>query len=99
MLAGSGGTMVEALDDASVRPIPITADDAAEMLAETRVAQVLARPRAMPPPPLGALHDLIVRLSAGSAGSRRSSRRSTSTRFAWARRACRILDARVVLAS
>ena len=51
LLAGSGGTMVEALDDASVRPIPLTAGDAAEMLAETRVARVLARPRGHAPAP------------------------------------------------
>ena len=37
LLAGSGGTLVEALDDASVRPVPLTAGDAAEMLGETRV--------------------------------------------------------------
>ena len=69
LLVGSGGTGVEALDDASVRPIPLAAGDAAEMLGETRVARVLARPRGMPPPPLAPLLDLIVRLSAGSAGS------------------------------
>jgi acetyltransferase len=98
LLVGSGGTAVEALDDASVRPVPLTRGDAAEMLGETRVARVLARPRGMPPPPLAPLHDLIVRLSAGSAGSTlleaidlNPVRVSTE--------GIRILDARVLLAS
>ena len=69
LLAGSGGTAVEALDDVSVRPVPLATSDAAAMLAETRVARVLARPRGLPPPPLAPLHELMVRLAAGSAGS------------------------------
>ena len=69
LLAGSGGTLVEALDDASVRPSPLSARDAAEMLGETRLARVLARPRGIPPPSLVPLHELMVRLAAGSAGA------------------------------
>jgi acetyltransferase len=69
LLAGSGGTAVEALDDASVCPAPLAIGDAAAMLAETRVARVLARPRGLSPPPLAPLHDLMVRLAAAGAGS------------------------------
>ena len=69
LLAGSGGTLVEAFDDASVRPAPLGAGDAAEMLSETRVARVLARPRGMAPPALAPLHELMVRLAAGCADS------------------------------
>ena len=39
------------------------------MLAETRVARVLARPRGLPPPPLTPLHDLMACLAAATAGS------------------------------
>ena len=96
-LVGSGGTAVEALDDASVRPIPLSAGDAAEMLGETRVARVLARPRSMPPPPLAPLHDLIVRLSAGSAGSTLLEAIDLNPVRVSAE-GIRILDARVLLA-
>ena len=98
LLVGSGGTAVEALDDASVRPIPLTSDDAAELLGETRVARVLARPRGMPPPPLAPLHDLMVRLSAGSAGSALIEAIDLNPVRVGAE-GVRILDARVLLAS
>ena len=97
LLVGAGGTMVEALDDASVRPVPLTARDAAEMLDETRVARVLARPRGMPPPPLVPLHDLMVRLSTGSAGSTLLEAIDLNPVRVSAE-GVRILDARVLLA-
>ena len=97
LLAGAGGTLVDALDDASVRPVPLTADDAAEMLGETRVSRVLARPRGLPPPPLAPLHDLMVRLAAGSARSARLEAVDLNpVRVGGA--GVRILDARVLLA-
>jgi acetyltransferase len=98
LLAGSGGTAVEALDDASVRPVPLTAGDAAAMLAETRVARVLARPRGLPPPPLGPLHDLMVRVAAGCAGSALLEAVDLNPVRVGAE-GVRILDARVLLAS
>jgi acetate---CoA ligase (ADP-forming) len=98
LLAGSGGTAVEALDDASVRPIPLTAGDAAAMLAETRVARVLARPRGLPPPPLAPLHDLMVRLAAGCAGSRELQAIDLNP-VRVSVDGVRILDARVLLVS
>jgi hypothetical protein len=98
LLAGSGGTAVEALDDASVRPVPLTAGDAAAMLAETRVARVLARPRGLPPPSLGPLHDLMVRVAAGCAGSALLEAVDLNPVRVGAE-GVRILDARVLLAS
>jgi acetyltransferase len=98
LIVGSGGTLVEALDDASVRQIPLTADDAAEMLGETRIVRVLARPRAMSPPPLAPLHDLMVRLSTASAGSTLLEAIDLNPVHMGAA-GVRILDARVLLAS
>jgi acetyltransferase len=98
LLAGSGGTAVEALDDASVRPVPLTVEDASAMLAETRVARVLARPRGLSPPPLAPLHDLMVRLATGSAGSTLLDAVDLNPVRVGAE-GVRILDARVLLAS
>lgn len=98
LVFASGGTTIEALDDAVARPVPIDAHDAADMIAETAVGRVLARPRGMAPPPLGPLQELMVRLAAVVAGSRlveaidlnpiRVSARCTA-----------VLDARVLLAT
>ena len=69
LVFAAGGTAIEALDDAAVRPAPIDAADAAEMIAETVAGRLLARPRGMAPAPLTPLHDLMVLLSAAVAGS------------------------------
>jgi acyl-CoA synthetase (NDP forming) len=98
LLAGSGGTVVEALDDASVRPMPLTVTDAADMLGEARIARVLARPRGIPPPALAPLHDLMVRLAAGTAGSVWLEAVDLNPVRVGAE-GVRILDARVLLAS
>jgi acetyltransferase len=97
LLVGSGGTLVETLDDASVRPIPLTLDDAAAMLGETRVARLLAGPRGMAPPPLAPLHELMVRLAAASAGSTRLEAVDLNP-VRVSTEGVRILDARVLLA-
>jgi acetyltransferase len=97
LLAGSGGTAVEALDDASVRPVPLATGDAAAMLTETRVARALARPRGLPPPSLAPLHDLMVRLATGSAGSTLLDAVDLNPVRVGAE-GVRILDARVLLA-
>jgi acetyltransferase len=98
LLAGSGGTAVEALDDATVRPVPLTARDAAAMLGETRVARVLARPRGLPPPPLAPLHDLMVRLGAACAGATGLDAVDLNP-VRVSQDGVRVLDARVLLAS
>jgi hypothetical protein len=73
-------------------------EDASAMLAETRVARVLARPRGLPPPPLAPLHDLTVRLATGSAGSTLLDAVDLNPVRVGAE-GVRILDARVLLAS
>jgi acyl-CoA synthetase (NDP forming) len=56
MLAfGAGGVLVEALDDVALRPLPLRAGDAEAMIAETRVAGLLAGHRGRPPADLAAL--------------------------------------------
>lgn len=69
LLFGAGGTGIEALDDASVRPVPLARDDAVEMVAETRVGRLIRASRGMAPPPLEPLYDLMVAVGAAVPGS------------------------------
>ena len=60
---GMGGVLVELIKDAALRLAPVTAAEAAAMVAETRGAALLAGFRGAPPADLDALADAIVRLS------------------------------------
>jgi acetyltransferase len=60
---GAGGTYAEALDDFSFRIAPLSGREAREMIAETRVAKILAGIRGEPPCDTGALVDALVRVS------------------------------------
>lgn len=61
---GSGGTLVEALDDVVFRAAPCTELEAAEMIAETRVNRLLDGYRGRPAVDRGALTALLVRVGA-----------------------------------
>lgn len=63
LVAGVGGTLVELLREVSLRPIPITAADAEEMLAETRLAALLAGFRGAVPADRAALVEVMLALS------------------------------------
>jgi acetate---CoA ligase (ADP-forming) len=52
---GAGGVLIEALDDVALRPLPLRAGDAEAMIAETRVATLLAGFRGRPPGDVSAL--------------------------------------------
>jgi acetyltransferase len=52
---GTGGVLVEALGDVALRPLPLREGEAAEMIAETRAATLLAGFRGRPPADVAAL--------------------------------------------
>jgi acyl-CoA synthetase (NDP forming) len=60
---GSGGVLVELLQDSSLRQPPIGCDDALAMIEETRGATLLRGFRGAPPADVAALADALVRLS------------------------------------
>lgn len=60
---GLGGIFVEALEDVSVRVVPVSPLDAGEMLGELKGKKVLAGLRGNPPADREALVDLIQRVS------------------------------------
>jgi acyl-CoA synthetase (NDP forming) len=61
---GAGGTLVELLHDVSVRLAPLTRADAASMLRELRSFALLDGYRGAPRLGVGALEDVVLRLSA-----------------------------------
>jgi acetyltransferase len=69
LLAGAGGTAIEAVQDVAARPAPVDQEDAAEMLEETALGRAFRDPGGPPPGALAALHALMVRLSRAVAGS------------------------------
>jgi acyl-CoA synthetase (NDP forming) len=60
---GSGGVLVEVLEDSSLRLPPLSREDALEMIHETKGARLLQGFRGRPPADLDALADALVRLS------------------------------------
>jgi acyl-CoA synthetase (NDP forming) len=52
---GTGGVLIEALDDVALRPLPLRVGDAEAMIAETRAAILLGGFRGRPPGDVGAL--------------------------------------------
>jgi acetyltransferase len=64
VVVGFGGIYVEVLDDTAARLAPVTPAEAAEMLAELRMAPVLRGVRGKPPVDLPALAEAISRFSA-----------------------------------
>lgn len=60
---GAGGTLVELLSDVAFRIHPLTDSDAEDMLREVRWSKLLAGFRGAPPSDVGALRDVLMRLS------------------------------------
>jgi acyl-CoA synthetase (NDP forming) len=52
---GTGGVLIETLDDVALRPLPLRVGDAETMIAETRAATLLGGFRGRPPGDVGAL--------------------------------------------
>lgn len=63
VLVGTGGIYAEVTQDVSLRPAPVTADEAAAMLRELRGYRVLEGIRGRAPYDIRALVDLLVRVS------------------------------------
>ena len=63
MVVGLGGVFVEAIGDVALRLLPVTAEDAREMLGELRGAALLGAFRGAPPRDVDALVRAIVGLS------------------------------------
>lgn len=59
---GMGGTLVEVIDDIALRVAPFDRDEARRMLAETKVAQLLAGVRGAPAAKSSAVVDVLMRL-------------------------------------
>jgi acetyltransferase len=63
VMFGMGGTLVEILRDVSLRIVPFSAEDAAEMIDETRGAKLLRGVRGSGPADVPALARLLVQVS------------------------------------
>jgi acetyltransferase len=61
---GSGGALVELLDDVVFRVLPLTDRDVSEMIEETRVSRLLKGYRGSPPADVAALERLLLNLGA-----------------------------------
>jgi acetate---CoA ligase (ADP-forming) len=63
VLVGLGGVFAEILDDVSVRPVPLTAADAAEMIRDLRGCPLLTGARGRPPADVAAVESVILALA------------------------------------
>lgn len=63
IMFGLGGVYVEALKDVSFRVAPISREEAEEMIRETRSYALLVGVRGEPPADIGAIIDVILRIS------------------------------------
>ena len=63
VMFGLGGILVEALEDVSFRVCPVSSDDAAQMIRELKGARILSGLRGRPAADVGALTDIILRVS------------------------------------
>lgn len=63
VVVGAGGVLAEVARDAALRPAPISADEARELLGELRAAELLAGFRGAPPADIAAAAEAIAGLS------------------------------------
>ncbi|WP_426572937.1 acetate--CoA ligase family protein [Aquihabitans sp. McL0605] len=66
VMVGVGGILAEAIADVAIRPVPISAVDAAEMIAELRTQALLGEFRGEPAVDLDALAAVVLGLSAAA---------------------------------
>jgi len=70
LMLGLGGVHVEVLRDVAFAPVPLTADDARDLLGQLRGARLLDGVRGAPPSDVQALVDLLVAVSCFAADHR-----------------------------
>lgn len=63
MMFGLGGTSVEIIKDVSFRVIPLSRQDASEMIKEIKGYRLLTGFRGQPPADIGALEEMLLRVS------------------------------------
>ncbi len=63
LMVGIGGVLVEALADVALAPVPLDRASALALISRLKSAQLLGRFRGNPPADVGALADLMVKLS------------------------------------
>ncbi|GAB3684780.1 acetate--CoA ligase family protein [Salinisphaera aquimarina] len=63
IMFGAGGIFAEILEDVAFKIAPLSADDARDLIAQTRVARLLEGVRGQPPRDVEALVECILRLS------------------------------------
>ncbi len=63
MMVGLGGVLVEALGDVALSPVPLDRETALTLIKRLKGAAVLGAHRGQPPADIGALADLMVKLS------------------------------------
>jgi acetyltransferase len=68
LAVGAGGTLVELLADVAIRPLPVTAAQAREMLGGLAVSRLLAGYRGGPPVDVDALVALMIAVAGAAAG-------------------------------
>lgn len=95
---GAGGVHAEILDDFAFRVAPLGEADARAMIAETRVAKILAGARGEPPADLDALVDVILRLSRLACAHPEIAEVDLNPVFAGPAGAC-LVDARIILST
>ena len=64
VVCGTGGILVEILEDSAFRLHPITSEDAVDMVNELKAVRMLRGYRGTPPADEKALHDVVLRVSA-----------------------------------
>jgi len=63
MLFGAGGTLAELIGDRNLHLLPVSPEDARQLVERSRIATILKGYRGEPPYPLTKLYDVIVRLA------------------------------------
>jgi acyl-CoA synthetase (NDP forming) len=98
LMFGLGGVLVEVLKDVAFRIVPITERDAAQMVREIKGFPVLQGHRGQEPADVGALEQLLLKLSSFIEAHPKVAEIDLNPVFAYAKGAVAV-DARIVLAT
>jgi acyl-CoA synthetase (NDP forming) len=96
VMFGMGGTLVEVLKDISFRIVPLSRQDAAEMIKETKVYTLLKGYRGQPPVDIPYLEELLLKVSAMVKENPEIKEMDINPLFAYEKNAVAV-DARIIL--